>query len=789
MIKGQESQCLGYDGTVRVSNNVIIQTSYGGDDLDGSRLEHIKIPWIWAPNKSILLLAEKCPILQRCLQVARRYVAWRANFTKDLDISMPCGVSVVHLLKPGEASGAGASEHATKFNQFSNSIIGLHARHHSSQRSIINISISTLLLQCAEYWPISQENLTLILKLYAKGIVNPGEGVGPLGATSIGEPSMQMTLNVFHYAGISDKNVTITGLPRFKQLINGVDTYETANMSAKLRNFEDAEDALQTSCVRLSEILLGPPKLSKVPVHPGFDIYNGQRSSFFNKFPADENECLVIHVQVSWPACARRNIKASLVTKSLRDTFGFDAIITGQPHTYSGLIKIIMAPWISIAAGPAIVEALMAQQQVRGIDYVKNTITFQEKRFGLAGTGATATGLSETSRHIMETEGSNILDLTKCPFIVPETIKTSNVVEAAGVLGIAAGLCVLQSELHKVLSFDSSYIDPRHTWLLADTMGRSGVLAAMNRHHMENLGSSLLQRASFEQSLDVFEEGAAFGLSDPLAGATERIITGQPVCMGTGLVGIVSTIEAVPQEAEILVAPLELDWPMEPESKTVVRPLNFKAEKNFDIQLWSTKLMDQSRICSNAFLESCAALFRATAATRRFVPEMTITQKLSESAYRNTLSICRAFGFWTINEAPELVTEVHWTHKGLSGITILRSGLAPTSWSIDFSEKKADKNLVCSIYLRRLIEASDVPFGVEATKVIMRQQNRFSKGHFALTLAREWTGSTNTECEASLLKSQGLLVSILETIESEALLQNRCSDAQLGNALEIRLPV
>ena len=58
----------------------------------------------------------------------------------------------------------------------------------------------------------------------------------------------------------------------------------------------------------------------------------------------------------------------------------------------------------------------------------------------------------------------------------------------------------------------------------------------MNRHNMEDLGASLLQRASFEQSLDVFEEGASFGKEDSLSGATERIMVGQPVAIGTGIV-------------------------------------------------------------------------------------------------------------------------------------------------------------------------------------------------------------------------------------------------------------
>ena len=41
----------------------------------------------------------------------------------------------------------------------------------------------------------------------------PGEVVGTVAAQSIGEPTTQMTLNTFHFAGVSAKNVTL-GAPR-----------------------------------------------------------------------------------------------------------------------------------------------------------------------------------------------------------------------------------------------------------------------------------------------------------------------------------------------------------------------------------------------------------------------------------------------------------------------------------------------------------------------------------------------------------------------------------------------
>ncbi|KAI5756409.1 hypothetical protein M8J77_024881 [Diaphorina citri] len=49
-------------------------------------------------------------------------------------------------------------------------------------------------------------------------LANPGENVGVLAAQSIGEPSTQMTLNTFHFAGRGDMNVTL-GIPRLREIL------------------------------------------------------------------------------------------------------------------------------------------------------------------------------------------------------------------------------------------------------------------------------------------------------------------------------------------------------------------------------------------------------------------------------------------------------------------------------------------------------------------------------------------------------------------------------------------
>ena len=70
---------------------------------------------------------------------------------------------------------------------------------------------------------------------FETSIANPGEMVGSLAAQSMGEPATQMTLNTFHFAGISAKNVTL-GVPRFKEIINVSNNIRTPGLKIFLKD-------------------------------------------------------------------------------------------------------------------------------------------------------------------------------------------------------------------------------------------------------------------------------------------------------------------------------------------------------------------------------------------------------------------------------------------------------------------------------------------------------------------------------------------------------------------------
>ncbi|KAG8591164.1 hypothetical protein GDO81_000070 [Engystomops pustulosus] len=66
---------------------------------------------------------------------------------------------------------------------------------------------------------VSSDSLKTLLQLkWQRALSEPGDAVGLLAAQSIGEPSTQMTLNTFHFAGRGEMNVTL-GIPRLREIL------------------------------------------------------------------------------------------------------------------------------------------------------------------------------------------------------------------------------------------------------------------------------------------------------------------------------------------------------------------------------------------------------------------------------------------------------------------------------------------------------------------------------------------------------------------------------------------
>ena len=81
--------------------------------------------------------------------------------------------------------------------------------------------------------------LETIVLTYKKAIVNPGEMCGIIAAQSIGEPTTQLTLNTFHFAGVASKSNVTRGVPRIEEILSLSDNVKNPSMTIYLKSFEE----------------------------------------------------------------------------------------------------------------------------------------------------------------------------------------------------------------------------------------------------------------------------------------------------------------------------------------------------------------------------------------------------------------------------------------------------------------------------------------------------------------------------------------------------------------------
>jgi DNA-directed RNA polymerase beta' subunit len=141
---------------------------------------------------------------------------------------------------------------------------------------------------------------------------------------------------------------------------------------------------------------------------------------------------------------------------------------------------------------------------------------------------------------------------------------TNDILEAFDTLGIGAARTLVVQELTKIMSCDGSYVAFPHIWAVADCIVFRGFPMRFSRHGQNRVDTSILQRASFEESAEQLVNASLFCETDPLQGITPNLILGQVVPAGTGTVGVHSDLIASKGGVETLAKAATIDLDMDP---------------------------------------------------------------------------------------------------------------------------------------------------------------------------------------------------------------------------------
>jgi DNA-directed RNA polymerase III subunit RPC1 len=224
LMKALEDLSLHYDKTVRNSEGVVVQFTYGTDGLDPTRMEGTDRPLDLARHLDNIVAtlprARVGGLLGGAAIRARTEVALGARPFQAL---LPEGsrfLDEVRALLRKRAADLDALCAA-----FGNPALVDAPGHDATKRVVAGIAglgaghLDHFFDSC--------------LHEYLRCLVEPGEAIGALGAQSISEPGTQMTLKTFHFAGVASMNVTL-GVPRLTEIINASKNISTPIITARL---------------------------------------------------------------------------------------------------------------------------------------------------------------------------------------------------------------------------------------------------------------------------------------------------------------------------------------------------------------------------------------------------------------------------------------------------------------------------------------------------------------------------------------------------------------------------
>lgn len=334
---------------------------------------------------------------------------------------------------------------------------------------------------------------------YDAAKISPGEAIGILTAESFGEPGTQMTLNVFHFAGVAEVSVT-QGLPRLIEILDARKEISTPSMEIYLKKGVSKDMAE----VKRVAALIKETKLNEIAT----------------EFSVDLNK-LQVEVKLNAQRMKDLKLKHEDVAEAL------NANMKGIKAS-AGSEKIIIK---TKAEENELMETYKIKEKAKEV-FIK----------GVKGI-TQVLPVKNNEEYVIITAGSNLKDVIEVEEVDETRTMTNSLFEVLKVFGIEAGRQNIIKEAQKVIEDQGLDVDVRHIMFIADAMTTSGTIKGITRSGITGDKKSVLARASFETPLKHLINASVIGEEDGLNSVIENVMLNQPVPLGTGLPDLVTKVK------------------------------------------------------------------------------------------------------------------------------------------------------------------------------------------------------------------------------------------------------
>jgi len=422
-------------------------------------------------------------------------------------------------------------------------------------------------------------------KYYLRSKVCYGEMVGLCASSAISEPITQSTLNVFHTAGSSAPDVTV-GFARTNELLNATKTEKQKTPSVEIyftrtkpKEWYTAktvqfEEILIQSLILKSELMCTRelPDECKSPIDI-FDYEIFKQPLWFkyyiNLFKKDlsiiESSSWVLKISFDLKLMYAKKIKLHTISKILEEddrivcvcspdcigeifVYGncellamrvieADKILSKKKHATTEMnilsrTKLITRDNQDYFVYKDIIQNYVITTKVSGIQGIKITNVRNNpnnKDEYIIDATAAKPDLRKIHKFFRSVLNVSGVDQTR-------TI-SNNIYEIKEVLGIEAARAFLGNEMHKMIGYDGTYINPRHTHLLTECMTYTGKITSISQYGIDK-DAGIISKATFERQTENFSSAAIFNESDMCHGLASSIVVGKCGNYGTGTVTV-----------------------------------------------------------------------------------------------------------------------------------------------------------------------------------------------------------------------------------------------------------
>ncbi len=328
-----------------------------------------------------------------------------------------------------------------------------------------------------------------ISQLHTNEQIQPGESIGIVTAQSFGEPSTQMALNVFHFAGVQEMQVTM-GLPRLIEIFDARKKPSSPKMEIFLSKDYNNEKSAKVVAEKIKEITLK-------------EISSEINLDFSSKR---------IEIKIDNKALKQTHVSLKTIVERLKD-LKFNV----KERANSIFLNVEDAGFREIYQ----LKEKLKNTIISGIKGIKQILIAKRDR-----------------DFVIITLGTSLKNIIELKEVNKDRLISNDLHEVAEVFGVEVARDLIIKEIKDVLKTQGLDIDIRHLKLVADAMTNSGVVKGVTRMGIIAQKSSILARATFETPVKQFVNASIKGGQDKLTSVIENIILNQPVPVGTGLPGL-----------------------------------------------------------------------------------------------------------------------------------------------------------------------------------------------------------------------------------------------------------